>query len=166
VLVPETIPKPAEGSAGFRYMARFVTLLWIPSHQGIKGNETADQAAQQQQKSINSLIWLRKPGTEGDESRNYAMHRLLEKNGRIYGLTAHMDNFIVKSNLRSLAKSNTRTPVPSRAKEVTMSRLRYGKCRLNDYLHNMKATDSEKCNECSVATETVEHIRLSKQRTV
>ena len=50
-----------------------VTLLWIPSHQGIKWNETADQGAQQATKK--AILWFgRKPGTEGDESRNYAMH--------------------------------------------------------------------------------------------
>jgi len=48
----------------------------------------------------------------------------------------------------------------SRAKEVTVSRLRFGKCRLNDYLCSIKAVDSEKCSECGVATETVEHFVL------
>ena len=30
-----------------------VTLVWIASHQGIKGNETADQGAQQATKKAN-----------------------------------------------------------------------------------------------------------------
>ena len=47
----------------------------------------------------------------------------------------------------------------SRAKEVTVSRLRFGKCRLN-YLCSIKAADSEKCSEYGVATETVEHFVL------
>ena len=41
---------------------------------------------------------------------NHVITQCIPENGRIYGLTAYLDNFIVKSNQRSLAKSNTRTP--------------------------------------------------------
>ena len=48
----------------------------------------------------------------------------------------------------------------NRNKEVTISRLRLGKCCVNEYLAMMKVVESDKCPECSTAVETVEHFLL------
>ena len=48
----------------------------------------------------------------------------------------------------------------NRAKETTITRLRLGKCRLNDYLAMIKVLDSDKCTHCERFTETVEHFLI------
>jgi len=131
-----------------------VTLVWIPSHQGIKGNETADQGAQQATKK--QFVDL-DVNLELKEMNHVITQCILEKWQNIWTYSIHGQFY---RKIEPKVSSQIKYSHPSRAKEVTMSRLRYGKCRLNDYLHNMKAIDSEKCSECSVATETVEHFIL------
>jgi len=48
-----------------------------------------------------------------------------------------------------------------RKNEKTITRLRFGKCLLTDYLAKMKITDSDKCTSCETAAESVEHFLLS-----
>jgi len=44
---------------------------------------------------------------------NHVIMQCITENGKMPGLTAYMDNFTAKSNLRSLAKSNIRTCTPA-----------------------------------------------------
>ena len=48
----------------------------------------------------------------------------------------------------------------NRVRETTITRLRFGKCRLNEYLAKLNVTDSTKCAQCKAAVETVEHFLL------
>ena len=48
----------------------------------------------------------------------------------------------------------------NRKKEVTIGRLRLGKCYTNQYLAMMGIVDSDQCRECCNAVETVEHFLL------
>ena len=45
----------------------------------------------------------------------------------------------------------------NRKKEVTFSRLGPGKC-YSEYLTMMKIVDSDKCRECNIAVETMQHL--------
>ena len=48
----------------------------------------------------------------------------------------------------------------SRNKEVTLTRLRLGKCWVNEYLARIKAVYSDRCSLCKKSSETVEHFIL------
>ena len=131
-----------------------VTLVWIPSHQGIKGNEKADQGAQQATKK--QFVDL-DVNLELKEINHVIMQCITEKWQNAWTSSIH-GKFYRK--IEPTVSSKIKYSHSSRAKEVTVSRLRFGKCRLNDYLCSIKAADSEKCSECGVATETVEHFVL------
>jgi len=44
--------------------------------------------------------------------------------------------------------------------KTTITRLRFEKCRLNEYLAKLNVTDSKKCVKCKTSAETVEHFLL------
>ena len=48
----------------------------------------------------------------------------------------------------------------SRYKEVTLTRLRLGKCWVNEYLARINAVYSDRCRSCKISSETVEHFIL------
>jgi len=49
----------------------------------------------------------------------------------------------------------------NRVRETTITRLRFGKCRLNEYLAKLNVMDSTKCTQCKAAAEIVEHFLLN-----
>jgi len=48
----------------------------------------------------------------------------------------------------------------NRKKKATITRLRLGKCCINEYLAMMEIVDSDKCSICNSAVKTVEHFLL------
>jgi len=48
----------------------------------------------------------------------------------------------------------------NRMKEVTVTRLRLGKCSVNQYLHMVNRAELDKCLECKTSIETLEHYLL------
>ena len=44
--------------------------------------------------------------------------------------------------------------------EVTVTRLRLGKCLVNQYLYMINRAESDKCPECKTSIETLEHFLL------
>jgi ribonuclease HI len=130
-----------------------VVIAWIPSHVGIAGNEHADLLAksatekltidvdvpQEIKDAYNDVskyicsLWQK----QYDESNTGAQYRLLEPK---------ISKKIKYSNKQ-------------RDKEVTMTRLRLGKCCLNYYLHKIGCHDNGLCDTCG-EPETIEHLLL------
>jgi ribonuclease HI len=130
-----------------------VVMAWIPSHVGITGNERADQlaknatekptldeeVAQELKDAYNDVskyianLWQKKY----DETNTGAQYRLLEPK--------------ISTNIKYSNKQ--------RDKEVAMTRLRLGKCRLNYYLQKIDCHDTGLCGTCGVP-ETIEHLLL------
>jgi hypothetical protein len=128
-------------------------MAWIPSHVGITGNERADmlaknatekptldeEVAQELKDAYNDVskyianLWQKKY----DETNTGAQYRLLEPK--------------ISTNIKYSNKQ--------RDKEVAMTRLRLGKCRLNYYLQKIDCHDTGLCGTCGVP-ETIEHLLL------
>jgi len=62
--------------------------------------------------------------------------------------------------IEPLISRNIKYTHQNRARETTITRLRFGKCRLNEYLAKLNVTYSEKCVQCKTSAETVEHFLL------
>ena len=130
-----------------------VTISWIPSHVGIRGNEIVDKLA----KKALSHELIDCPVLQ-DLSYLYSVLRdnfLVEwqnrwnsgKTGRFY--------FVIQPSVSEEVKYTD----SNRHKQTSITRLRFGKCLLGDVLHMTGRRDDDLCDFCNVR-EDVEHFLL------
>ena len=130
-----------------------VTIIWIPGHCDIKGNDKADKLAKTALNNDNINIEVHRQKEE-----------LLEK--------VHQDTIIKWQTLwnNSTTGQTYKIVCPNvtlknkyfcknRKKETLISRLRLGKCHLNYYLHKINRHATGLCQTCNV-NETIEHFLL------
>ena len=131
-----------------------ITLVWVPSHIGIEGNERADRLAYNgsQRQEIDMDV-----GFELQEAYGRVNHYInllwqqewdSETSGRHY------------YGIQPDVTSRERLYFATRATDVLAYRLRLGKCGLNSYLHQMALRDSGDCTSCG-QLETIEHFLIT-----
>ena len=121
-----------------------ITVVWVPSHIGITGNERADQldnmGSKRQHTDIDVGVELQEMYGRVDAYINKLWQQAWnETTGRHF------------YNVQPDIVSRDRILFETRSAEVLAHRLRLGKCRLNSYLH-----DTGTCDSCGEA-ETTEH---------
>lgn len=127
-----------------------VTLVWVPSHIGIRGNETADRLAKTatDNQSITYDI-----GFELQEAYRrvdaYIKKRWQEEwNAGKTGRHFH--------SIQPDVQEKQQRHFSSRSAEVLAHRLRLGRCLLNSYLYQMGKHDTGNCSLCG-SPETIRH---------
>ena len=135
-------------------LSQNLKFVWIPSHVGIKGNEMADRAAVAATKSTSTELDIK---LELKESYSLARKYIENRWQNMWDKTK-VASFYKK--LEPFVSNSVKFVDASRYREVTITRLRLGKCRLNAYLHDMKLHDSGLCDLCD-EKETIEHFLLN-----
>jgi len=128
-----------------------VTLVWVPSHIGIQGNEIANRLANEGTKksAVDKDIGIELAeaySTVEDYCRGKWQEKWSLRTNDQFSLT-------VSSVLTSRLQQQW---FASRRIEVTANRLKFGRCRLNAYLHQIGRQDTGLCAQCGIP-ETVEH---------
>ena len=133
-----------------------ITLVWIPSHVGIQGNETADRLAKEA--ATRTTPDITTPPTRQDI--NSIIDRTIEAEWQQQyntSPTAAIYKTIEPTISRKLKYTDS-----NRRKETTITRLRLGKCLLNCYLHRINRHQTGLCDHCKVP-ETITHFLLDCQ---
>jgi len=130
-----------------------IKLVWIPSHVGIEGNETADRLAKSATNNQTADITINSTKSEiNDKIDSLILTKWQQQydrspTGRTYKLLEPKVSLKIK-----YADVN-------RQREKTITRLRLGKCCLNQYLHKINRHPTGHCDHCK-KPETVEHFLL------
>lgn len=127
-----------------------ITLVWIPSHIGIKGNEEADQAACS---AANELQTAEFSIPISDQKSIIKYHSKTKWNS----IWTNLSN----NKLRSIKTSTEKwlPPIPlSRSERMSINRLRIGHTHIT-HSHLMKKEPPEDCEHCHTRL-TVEHILI------
>jgi len=133
--------------------AHSITMVWLPSHLGIKGNEAADRLANSATSHSSVDIDI---GFELSESYQQVDNHIMDIwQDRWSKVTKALHYHEIVGTVSSKVKY-THT---SRRKEVIITRLRLGKCRLNHYLYEMSKHHDGFCSVCQVP-ETISHFLL------
>jgi hypothetical protein len=134
-----------------------VTIQWVPGHNGIEGNEQADQAAKR------ASVRPAGPGYEGP-SLAYIRRACTEARRKAVEEWAH-ENAVSRAYRREGAYRAPRgwglDKAAGRAPKRIASRyyqLKIGHAPIGAYLHRIKARDSQECKACGAIRETVFHI--------
>ena len=131
-----------------------VTLVWVPSHVGIEGNERADRltynGSQRQEIDIDVGFELQEAYGRVNHYINVLWQQQWDSatTGRHY------------YRIQPDVTSRERLHFATRATEVLAYRLRLGKCGLNSYLHHMALRDTGDCTSCG-QLETIEHFLIT-----
>ena len=133
----------------------FIITRGIPSHVGIKGNEMADRIAQHAITNENIQLDIRLELKE----INYCIFQYIDDKWQHIWTTSATGQFYLK--IEPAISRNIKCAHQNRVRETTITRLRFGKCRLNEYLAKLNVTDSTKCTQSKAAAETVEHFLLN-----
>lgn len=132
-----------------------IAIRWVPSHEGVKGNERAHALVKSTTKEgavpelpphrLYSSVWRwAKTMVHSNPTYNTST------TGRF---TRELDQALPGNHTRILYNSL------SFADAQMLAQLRSGRCRLNYYLNKINATDSPNCNQCN-EPETVEHFLI------
>ena len=130
-----------------------VVMAWVPSHVGIKGNERADQLAKNatEKLTIDDNVAQEMKEAYSDVSKHIGKHWQKQYDDSNTGSAYRL---LEPTTSKKIKYSNK-----ERDKEVTITRLRLGKCRLNYYLYKIGCHDSGLCDACG-EPETIEHLLL------
>jgi len=129
------------------------TIIWIPSHVGIRGNENADRLAKM-------AATQQTPPTDRTSNKTDRKQQIIDYiNSQwqdIYNtkITGKHYKSIVSTVSRQIKYSDN-----NRHKETIITRLRLGKCFLNAYLHEIKRHPTGLCDKCHVP-ETIQHFLI------
>jgi ribonuclease HI len=136
-----------------------LTLVWIPSHIGIIGNEIVDKLAGRA--IANNTVELTVKHELKEAYQLVEKHTLSEWQNLWDNSTTGRHYWQIESKVsRTIKWSST-----NRSKEVSVSRLRFGKCRLNACLHKMRKHPDGMCQLCH-QPETVEHFLTKCQNDI
>jgi ribonuclease HI len=130
-----------------------VVMVWIPSHVGIQGNEVADRLAKEALAHDSVDVELRSGARELSEAVDSHVRRLWQEAADKCE-TGHFNralNVNVDEKIKYVNKS--------RGKEVVITRLRLGRCKLNYYLHRIGVHETGLCGQCGVP-QTIEHFLM------
>jgi len=133
-----------------------VSFHWIPAHQGVKGNEMADDAAKrasrqglQSTAGIKHLAAPAKMRARKIATFNWTVDWARQRNGQ--------------ATKRLLPKPTNKAPRLYRnltkAASSALIQLRTGKIGLNHYLHSINLRDSDQC-QCGWGSQTAKHILM------
>ena len=132
---------------------RCVTVVWIPSHVGIAGNETADKLAKEALQHTKLDLKLH---AETKEQWEAVDKDLLE---RWQEQWAKQKNARHNHQVQPNVSTKCKFVGSCRRQEVMITQLRLGVCSLNHYLHRLGVHSTGLCEYCDVQ-ETIEHYLL------
>ena len=146
-----------------------LTLRWTAGHEGIEGNEVADQeakkAAEGRTSDLNLLpAYLRKPLLTNPSAVKRAHNDALK--GKWANTWKHSDRGRKMGNIDSTTPSKgflkaISTLGVTRTAASTIAQLRISHIPLNSYLKRFKRVDSARCPACRADDETIAHYLLS-----
>ena len=131
-----------------------ITLVWIPSHTGIKGNEKADELAKI---ATNQNCLDEKAYFSQTEIYSQIDSKILAKwqeyNDKIENIKHYK---IVEPKVSDQLKFSSR----NKKKENLITQLRLGTAYTNEYLHRIHKHPTGHCDHCPLQKETIAHILL------
>ncbi|KAH0182327.1 hypothetical protein KCV03_g10365, partial [Aureobasidium melanogenum] len=137
------------------------SLHWVPGHEGVKGNERANELAQ---KATEADSPMPDPAESVPISAIYARAKVMDfkpKLQEFYGATT--GKYLQKIDKALPGKHTTRLyNALNRTAAAILVQLRTNISRLNTYLSKIKVADTDRC-ECGM-TETVPHFLFSCPR--
>ena len=130
-----------------------VVLVWVPSHIGISGNETADKLAVggANRNAVDVNV-----GIELDEAYLLADRFVMAKWQNSWSNEKTGSHY---RKLEPLVGNVKQLKLRPRQAETTVARLRLGRCHLNAYLQQMGAHADGLCDCCAVR-ETIDHFLI------
>jgi len=135
-----------------------VQFVWIPSHVNLAGNERADKTAKAatEHTAIDLVIPFELKDAYADIKHYIDNAWQLHYNNGNTG-----DSYRI---LEPKVNRKIKYTCDDRYKDVTITRLRLGKCRLNSYLHRINCHRDGLCPNCNTP-DTIEHLLLHCTRT-
>ena len=130
-----------------------LTYVWIPSHVGILGNEIADKLA------VKATTLPSVTKTISFETHDVLplINKYIETKWQSLWDTDRTG----RSYFRIEPKVSTKIKYSNsnRKKELVITRLRFGKCKLNSHLHKIKIHATGLCSQCNTP-ETIQHFLM------
>ena len=138
-----------------------ISLVWVPGHMDIAGNEEADKAAKEAARSRDT-----NGGTAAvthktmKSARNQTIERAAKMEWKIgwekgKATAQHLRRITTKTEMEAHNTHKLYNSITKRPDIAMLSRLRTGHCFLNQYLHRFHHEDSPECTCGSGALETV-----------
>jgi ribonuclease HI len=134
-----------------------VTVVWIPSHVGVCGNEEADTAAKEglNLRTVNSTCYIER------QELYSKIHKYIMKKWQVEYTDSPSGAFY--KEIEPLVSTSLKYTDAPRGREVQITRLRLGKVLLNKWLHTMKMHPDGNCEDCKVP-DTIHHLLLECSR--